>query len=353
MSINAQQHHIIGRMKVPPMGIAKWRDLWTIPTGMTSLVMDDTITPYCLHNDDVVLVETTADVALAGQAFLYRQQYRHAKRLYTVPQLTFCERMSQRDNQHAPIFICGMGRSGSTLLAQMLNVPSQTLVYDEPDVYTQMAGSQVDNALVLAITNTFTRDSHRLVLKQRSFVSYMIPQLHATFPDARFLFLYRDPVAWVQSNLRLVLRYRIPEFTVRRLLHSMIAPYLTEDELSHVSNMSMIQIATRLWMKFMHLAQTLITDNVPILPLHYDDFIATPQSSLEHVLDWCHLPSNDLDAMLAVRDHDSQRDTPLARDKMSQLLLSPEQVQQITDFIERDGWSHDSRLPLPSERITA
>lgn len=353
MSINAQQHHIIGRMKVPPMGIAKWRDLWTIPTGMTSLVMDDTITPYCLHNNDVVLVETPADVVLAGQAFLYRQQYRHAKRLYTVSQSTFCEMMSQGDSQHAPIFICGMGRSGSTLLAQMLNVSSQTLVYDEPDVYTQMASTQVDNALVLAITNAFTRDGHRLVLKQRSFVSYMIPQLHAIFPDARFLFLYRDPVAWVESNLRLVLRYGIPQFIVRRLLHSMIEPYLTQDELSQASNMSMIQIATLLWMKFMHLAQTLIADNVPILPLHYDDFVTLLQVSMKHVLDWCYLPSNDIDAMLTVRDHDSQRDTPLARNKMSQLSLSPEQVRQITDFIERDGWSHDSRLPLPSERITA
>ncbi|MGJ3239527.1 MAG: sulfotransferase family protein [Anaerolineae bacterium] len=351
-TITAQHHHILWRMKVPPMGVAKRRDFWIVPAGTQILRMRHNITPYCLHGDDIVLVETPPQITLAGAPFLYRQQYRYAMHVYTMPQLSFCWAMNNRDRPPAPIFICGMGRSGSTLLANILKASPQMIVYDEPDVYTQMSSiGGKHQGLIAAITASFARHDQRLVLKQRSLVSYLIPQLHAVFPDARFVFLYRNPVDWVQSNLRMVLRYRLPEWVVRRALRPIIEPYLDVTDISQFDRMSMIEIAALLWVKFMQLGATFITEGLPILPLHYDDLITMPRETLSHVVTFCDLATDDFASLLGVSGYDSQAGTLLARGNLPKLSLTAEQVKQIDQVIDRYGWSGNARLnDLPNSR---
>ncbi|MEL6406029.1 MAG: sulfotransferase [Chloroflexota bacterium] len=350
--MNARAYRIIGRLKVPPMGVADDRDFWTVPAGMAQVKISDTITPYCLNEEGVTLVETPDDVRLAGRPFLYREQYRYAKRVYSVERTEFCEAMSAQAPPTAPIFICGMGRSGSTMLAQMLTASSETRVYDEPDIFTQLATlPDTYHDLIAPATTAFAQDNRRLVLKQRSFVSYLIPAIHAVFPDARFVFLYRDPLGWIQSNLRMVLRYRVPNFVVRRLMRPMIEPYLTQREVAQLPQMHMVEIASLLWVKFMQLAQTFIANQLPVMMLRYDDFVAEPQVSLKRVLDGCALSSADMDAMLATKQQDSQQDTPLARTKLRSASLSSQQIECIRAVIDAHGWASDARLSAPSERM--
>ena len=106
-----------------------------------------------------------------------------------------------------------MSRCGSTLLARLLAEDPSTLVLNEPDVVNMLlkeslsandCGStdSVDAALAQAIARIGSQvdsDAHRIVIKTTSWNAAKASTLMRAFPDARCVFLERDPRAVLAS----------------------------------------------------------------------------------------------------------------------------------------------------------
>jgi len=112
-------------------------------------------------------------------------------------------------------FIFHMSRCGSTLAAQMLAALPHSIVVSEAapiDAVAQLARSTTDAAgdtavqALRAIIMTFGRlragDERRYVVKLDSWHALALPLFRRAFPDVPWVFLYRDPVEVLVSQMR-------------------------------------------------------------------------------------------------------------------------------------------------------
>jgi len=112
-------------------------------------------------------------------------------------------------------FIFHMSRCGSTLVAQMLAALPQSIVVSEAaaiDTVARLArtGSAHDDAAAAralrAIVMTYGRlragDERRYVVKLDSWHTLALPLIRRAFPDVPWVFLHRDPVEVLVSQMR-------------------------------------------------------------------------------------------------------------------------------------------------------
>lgn len=106
-----------------------------------------------------------------------------------------------------------MSRCGSTLLARLLAEDPNTLVLNEPDIVNMLlkeslnsteheSPEQTNAAIVQAVASVSSRvhpDAKRIVIKTTSWNAARASTLMEAFPDARGLFLTRDPRAVLAS----------------------------------------------------------------------------------------------------------------------------------------------------------
>lgn len=106
-----------------------------------------------------------------------------------------------------------MSRCGSTLLARLLAEDPNTLVLNEPDVVNMLLkesltpgddepAESANAAIVQAIARIASQvhpDAHRIVIKTTSWNAAKAATLMEAFPDARCVFLERDPRAVLAS----------------------------------------------------------------------------------------------------------------------------------------------------------
>lgn len=129
-----------------------------------------------------------------------------------------------RDHAHAPDgFIFHMSRCGSTLVSQMLASVGDNVVVSEaepldtilqlrafdPRVSPQMHVEAV-RAMVAALGRDRSGRSRRTFVKLDSWHTLALPLFRAAFPDTPWVFLYRDPIEVLVSQLRLRGRQVVP-----------------------------------------------------------------------------------------------------------------------------------------------
>jgi hypothetical protein len=112
-------------------------------------------------------------------------------------------------------FILHMSRCGSTLLAQMFAASDKNLVISEGSPIDRMlgAGKKYANlgedqqlewirAVVLAVGRKRVATHERYIIKLDSWSTEYIPLLEHAFPGVPWVFLYRDPLEVLVSNLQ-------------------------------------------------------------------------------------------------------------------------------------------------------
>jgi hypothetical protein len=106
-------------------------------------------------------------------------------------------------------FVFHMSRCGSTLVAQMLAaLPSALVLSEPPPVDTVLRTAAPEETLVewlrgmiAALAQPRRPEQSRLVVKLDAWAIFALPLIRAAFPDAGCIFLYRDPVEVVVSQL--------------------------------------------------------------------------------------------------------------------------------------------------------
>jgi hypothetical protein len=323
--MHAQSYRILFRYKQTEGAIAAPNHFWTLQAGTAAMNPSPQMTPYTIDFAKERILFTETKVSLEGIPFLYHAQYKQARQIYSIDFAEAFAWTKQQSSPKAPIFVCGMGRSGTTLLSRALQRLKALTIYDEPDVFTQLATRpQAIQPLLSFCAATLQQEKKRLILKQRSFVSFILREIYSVFPDAKLLFLYRDPVSWVASNLRFLLRYRIPERIVRPLVLAMFADYLPERD---VQDLSLVEIVATTWLSFMDEARALEAEGIPILPVHYADFAANPSETLYKIFNYCNLSLDAVSQAAEAANEPSQAGTWL--DDLPDVALSAKEIAQI------------------------
>lgn len=333
-------------------------NFWTWGHNIIELpdILPYNITPYSLgyHNKkEVHFVETPADYDLQGKPFLYNEQFRNAKRTMTVSYDDWFDWMKSQPTPEKPIFVCGIGRSGTTLMNRALHQIPHTTVYDEPDVFMQMVRLSPEERipLIQASTTSFNQHGYRLVLKQRSFVLYMMDSILDAYPDAKILYMYRNTFDWIVSNMRLILRTPWHAGIVHEVIRMIFKWYLPALNPAEFRPLQMVEAGALLWLKFNQRYTDLIDQGYPILGIRYEDLVDEPESVMAQVFDYCELPQSDVRTTLEAFNSNSQSGTIFSRKYLADVELNERQINLIQGMLDRHEWLNDANIRLPGSVI--
>ena len=167
--------------------------------------------------------------AALGSAFLYASALDHATAVSSVP----FERLSAPKSRSAsPIFLFSIGRSGSTLLVQLLRAAGCQAA-SEPDWFTQICrlteaerhfiGPAMEQAMVRAgVASLSAHLGPKPFIKLRSQCNARPELLMGPMPGARAILLLRSRRHWALSRWR---AFREPPEQIADMLREGIAAY--------------------------------------------------------------------------------------------------------------------------------
>ncbi|AOX00771.1 hypothetical protein BJP34_16160 [Moorena producens PAL-8-15-08-1] len=350
--MNAKIHKINRKTKIHPLGIAAPTD-FEFDEGediaVETLLKNPHISLYCLDPDErrVILVETPEDVVLSDFPFYYSAQYQQAVRLVTLSYDRLHDIADQIDfDSQQLILIYSVGRCGSTLLSSALNQLKNITVFSEPDVYSQLVRQRQWNGnndaqiskLLVSCTKLICRQStpkisdRRWVIKLRSYGIELADLLANNFPQAKILFLYRQIETWIRSSLRASIG-EIPDTpesleSMQKAVGNLVSLIARFPEPNRP--LSYIEILTVTWLSVLECLQRLHQQGYPPFIINFEDLIATPNSVIKQIFDFCDLPHNNLSQILKVFTQDSQSSTALSWENLqrTQPQLTPEQLEQ-------------------------
>jgi hypothetical protein len=302
------------------------------------VIADPLVSLYCLDhaNRRALFVEITAGVDLTQAPFLYQAQYEYAERLIAVPYETLHQLADQISlDGRRLILVYSVGRSGSTLLGAALNSIKGTINLSEPDVFTQLVGLRqlqgIDEAEVSMLVQSCTKllckgmeqtpDPDFWVIKFRSFVIELGDVLHAHFPDAKNIFLYRNAEGYLASSMQAFVGVMdTPEFrTFIQGWLSTLVPTIAKHVREGGPLLSFSSISAWLWLRTMERYMQLQEQGMPGLAIRYEDLQSAPHETIEKIIEFCGLPSRDLEDVYQVFARDSQAGSALSREKVRQV----------------------------------
>lgn len=312
--------------------------------------LPENITPYLLNygKDEVLFTETPSELDLLGKPFMYHEQFQHATNVITADYDEWFKWMDTQPIPEKPIFVCGIGRSGTTLINRAFHQLPQTAVYDEPDVFMQMVRLPHNKRipLIQAATTSLNHHGCRMVIKQRSFVTFMMDSILAAYPDAKILFLYRNTFDWIISNMRLILRTPTPTGLVHEIVRMVYKRFLPALDPAEFRPLQMVEAGALLWLKFNEHYVDLVQQGYPILGVRYEDMVAEPYSMLSQIFEFCNLPQDDVDLALDAFESNSQSGTIFSRKNLAQVELNQRQIALIDGMLKRHEWLNDPHIRL-------
>lgn len=172
--------------------------------------------PYCLGGENkttILEVGTSAGMRLDEMPFFYLDQFHKATALRFVPFETAIDLSRDSRKLERPIFVFSIGRAGSTLVSKLLNL-AQVTSLSEPDVLLDLGaakktgvckiGSLEWHAIYqycLAKLSESVGHPTRLAIKFRAQSSNLahVNALYDLYPNALYVFLFRDPANWARS----------------------------------------------------------------------------------------------------------------------------------------------------------
>lgn len=207
---------IVHRSNVDRLTRSSPADFESVPTGsfepLPALRRAGPYLPYCIDFARRRIVFVAGDHPTEGfdAPLLYLWQRSRAEQLVEVP----FERAPElcTGPEPSPLFLISPGRTGSTLLIQLLRalrIPS----ISEPDCFTsasmrkrtpQRSPMARDERVALrACVEAFRGHLGDMpVIKVRGECCVLVEELLEVMPRARFAFLFRDRRAWAESNTR-------------------------------------------------------------------------------------------------------------------------------------------------------
>jgi hypothetical protein len=336
------------------------------------IIIDERIWhPYCLERDKrrVIFLELSPEIDLSNEAFIYQRQFSDAQRLLAVPYDLLPEISKQVELSQKLLFIFSIGRCGSTLLNQILNQVEGTYCLSEPDVISDVSLSrnkqEYSDADYKLIIESCTRlqayalrqDNVAIIgIKYRSLASDLMDLFYECFPDAHYIFMYRNAINWVASFYSFYRRLDTPKvFSGAELIEyygSENDTLITLDMISRYIDLAREEIFLEEFIVCL-LLHTLdkylqaFENKIPLYALHYEDFVVQKEQGITELLNYLGIANSQLENALKGFQEDSQRGTSLAQDTAVE-KLSAEQAERAANVLKLHPKFNAPNFYLPS-----
>ena len=333
------------------------------------LITNPRITLYCLDhaNQQALFVENAPGVDLSQAPFFYHAQYANTVNLYSVSYDTLHELAKTISlDSHRLIFVCSVGRAGSTLVGAALNAVDGVVGISEPDVFTQLVtfrdfgGS--NKAEISALVNSCmklqckpTEQSSNpvaWVVKFRSFSIELGDLLYEHFPNSKNIFLYRDAESWMQSAGRAFVEDgdSVETRTFFQGWFSTLIPSIAR----HVSGsgplLSIAALGAHSWLAVMERYLEMHEKGVPFMAFRFDDIKAAREEAVKKIIEYCGLSNVDMDAVYKSLERDSQADSPIAQEILAgrDFKLADEHRADLAQVLAAHPVIQDGHFVVPS-----
>jgi hypothetical protein len=303
------------------------------------------ISLYCLDDASrrALFVETAPGIELSQAPFFYQAQFDHAQHLISVPYSSLAELARSLPDLGANLIILySVGRSGSTLLSKAFGQLEGALSLSEPDVFCDIAlmfeadGSRDQDLreVLFASTRLLCKPTPTIeptyyVIKPRPQAIHHAGLMHALFPQARLVFLYRDAVGFICSFARFRddLRNTVPELEDNLDYYQKVVPLIKSyaDIIDFADPVMDFYIIW--WLSCLDSYMKLQRHGVPLFALRYEELVGNRQATLSALFDYCGLPESAVGQALRAFDQDSQTSSLLSREKQRQ--LAPEETADL------------------------
>ena len=194
-----------------------------------------------------------------------------------------------------------------------------------------------------------------LGIKFRSQGLFMANIFYKAFPQARYLFLYRDALSWANSFNKMLTRMGPPpgmddEAVARFLWETIsdradigyIAPYLGLDRA--VAHWELIFGPA--WLLHCEAYVKHLDAGIPFFAFRYNELNSQPESTTAQLLAHCGLPAESLEAAMRGFEGDAQEGTDIAR-SIKVPDLSTDQYEWLRESIARHPRFGNPDLLLP------
>lgn len=343
-----------------------WREGGEIQSDI--VIQQDNVTPYCLDHESrrLIFTDLPPRTDLTSVAFVHADQKRLARRLIAVPYEELPSLADRVPIANQITFIFNSSRSGTTLMSQILNQVDGAVSFSELDFFTNVCSlaqlgeerSELIDLLSRCVRLFAYPYADRTIgFKFRHTCVESADLFHAAIPAAKHLFMYRNAIDWSASWRRFDVEWGTLADAdvneVRNEWHHVTERTRTTymDRLVAPDDTTIPSIVGRLleWIDSVEGYLRAYEQGVPFFAFRYEDLNAHRQAMLAKVLDYVGIGRERVQQAMRGFEHDSQAGTGLQRKdgRANPLVLSNEQVQTITDALEKHARQLTPELILP------
>ncbi len=363
-------HTILSRSKDHPARRAMLSD-FELDIG-TAASADRAVTElgwslYCLHQDSrrAVFVRTAPNADLSATPFMRMAQYNHATHVLLVPwdQLdALSARVPLPDNM---IFVFGIGRSGTTLVSRMLGSVEGVQSLSEPNaqfdptMLREANGPEVTRQLIACCTRLLCRQPDGTIPQTIAFKLYSqslfsCMDYYSNFPDAKYVFLYRDGLGWANSVFKMTKSYGMENVMdeakrkhLWRVMSAECAYSILEERFRVPDGIYVPEdIFAVAWALHLEFYVTCLDAGVPFLALRYNDMNTDREGRTRALLAHCGLSVSSAASALKGFEQDSQEGSGIGQDNAMKGFTSENRTRFLAT-LGRQRSSNNPDLILP------
>jgi hypothetical protein len=273
------------------------------------------------------------DVDLSRSAFVHGTQFRLARRALMVPFEALDGLAAAIEPPRRISLVFNIGRCGTTLVNAMLNevegvwsISEQDVTFEMVTQRTSLDAAEVRRLLAPCVRLMFRPPAgaaHTLAIKFRSQDLFHAERFHEVFPDAAYVFMYRDAAGWARSFWHMLANFDCPpvlDRDTRRELWWILSAAADPATLAGIVDMEADavypeQILAAAWAMHLDEYRRLLTRGIPFLAIRYNELDGRREAVAARLLAHCGLPADALPAALRAFERDSQAGTRIARDR--------------------------------------
>ncbi len=339
-------------MMVDMPGALAVGDFVEVPDDLVLTQPGWTLFSFDLANDVAVFVDIGADTDLAAAPFSYHRQYEQAKRVLRMPVSAFLELAEKAPAARSVVHLINIGHCGSTLLHNVFNASGQGWCLSEPlftfDLAMNRAALPADRlaalwraAMRMLRVMVPPEAAHKaLIVKHFSQITAILPAVHASEPDATFLYLTRHAEAWCNSLFGfherlgglLDLSPTDRFFSWKMMSGNTDPAYLDGHVDMAAANVTFDRLAAMAWRLHRARFDSAVAAGMPLNIVRYEALLANPQAELERLFAICGMDAAGIAPGITAFAADSHEGSATAHSRPV-ALLSPEALDRIRNVV--------------------
>ncbi len=336
--MTAALHNILSRSKDHPARRAMLIDFALDAGAETSsgrAVTELGWTLYCLDQTSrrAVFVRTPPDADLSTTPFMRMAQFSHAAQVMLVPWEELDQLAASVPVPENLIFVFNIGRSGTTLVSRVLGLVDGVVSLSEPNAQLDITvnrntnGAELTRKLIATCTRLQSQQPdgkvpHTLAFKLYSQSLFNCADFHAAFPNAKYVFLYRDAVGWANSTYKMARGYGMAD-VLDRAGRDFIWNIASAGHELNILEQTLPDagpafyhedISAACWALHFDCYMKNLKAGVPFLALRYNEMNSDREGATRNLLAHCGLPTESAASALHGFEKDSQDGSGIGQD---------------------------------------